>query len=201
MLRAPAFGLHVSVTCHTAVGAGVIEWGGRGWGCMWRVLNCICLTFWHVQHRLKITFAAEKCHTIRWRRQSVEWIATGDWKSKGRRGIKGSWGSLRGARQTKLTIDRCNRSILAQWYVELPSLPLSLPVFGRKLHFVKAFLRLLLTKQRNAWEMARNKPWQAVNMQIVFSTETQFHMSLQASRADSSSSASIVSRCRGTLSF
>lgn len=84
-----------------------------------------------------------------------------------RRGRKGSWGSLRGARQTKLTIDRCNRSILAQWYVELPSPPLSLPVFGRKLHFVKAFLRLLLTKQRNAWEMARNKPWQAVNMQIV----------------------------------
>lgn len=38
----------------------------RGVGvCVVCVLNCICLTFWHVQHRLKITFAAEKCRTIR----------------------------------------------------------------------------------------------------------------------------------------
>lgn len=88
MVRSSAFGLHVSVTCHTADGA----WVGKGrererQRGVWRVLNCICLTFWHVQHRLKITFAAEKCRTIRWRRQSVEWIATGDWKRKEEGGV------------------------------------------------------------------------------------------------------------------
>lgn len=90
-------------------------------------------------------------------------------KEAGRRGRRGRtvYEVTRSVRQTKLTIDRCNRSILAQWYVELPP-PVSSPsLFVRKLHFVKAFLRLLLTKQRNAWEMARNKPWKAVNMQIV----------------------------------
>lgn len=175
---------------------------------VWRVLNCICLTFWHVQHRLKITFAAEKCRTIRWRRQSVEWIATGDWKRK-EEGAAGWDYSVTQRSTDKIDNWQMQSEHLGALICVHPS-PCPLPLFGRKLHFVKAFLRLVLTKQRNAWEMARNKPWQAVNMQIVFSTETQFYMicqrvykyqeeiQVQVRRLALSL---VVSCCRGTLSL
>lgn len=112
----------------------------------------------------KLHLPAEKCGTIRWRRQCrVE--------RNGR--LKRGRCQEREDRQNWQLTD----AIGAHLGIDLsPPISMLAISFGRKLHFVKAFLRLLLTKQReDAWEIAANKPWQAVNMQIVF-FETQFNM-------------------------
>lgn len=167
---------------------------------VWCVLNCICLTFWHVQHRLKITFAAEKCRTIRWRRQSVEWIATGDWKRKEEGGVG------RDYMVTQRSTDKIDN-----WQMQSEHL-------GALICVPPSLLSLLLCLAVNCisskhfcgcfWQNKETlEKWPAISLdklsicrlfsRLRRSSTWDLPASLQVSRGDSSSSASIgfVARC------